>query len=856
MENSTGLPGLDKILHGIRNGDNIVWQTDFIDYYIPFIKSFCNFAKVNGKKLVYFRFAKHQELVSEKFGATIIKINPEEGFENFISKIHKVINETGTNGYYVFDSLSELAIDCYSERMIGNFFILTCPLLSKFESVAYFTVIRNYHSYHAAQPISNTTQILIDIYYFDGDIYIQPIKVLQRFSSTMYMLHKWKDDEFLPIMESSIISKILTSSKWHGLQSASYRMIGLWDRRFLQAEEIFESYKKGKCSKEIADNVFEKQLKQLVSRDERMLALIRQYFDYEDIIYLWKRTIGSGMIGGKSVGMLLARAILKKEFSQYKEIIEDHDSFFIGSDTFYSFLVHNECWHILQKQKSKNTLYEDIDIARERILNGVFPDFILKRFSDMLDYFGQSPIIVRSSSLLEDSFGNAFSGKYESVFCVNNGSLKERLDEFLKAVKIIYASTMSKEALAYRAKRGVLDRDEQMPLLVQRVSGKRYRKIFLPHLAGVGVSFNPYSWDVSIDPRAGLIRLVFGLGTRAVERHDDDYTRVIALNFPQKRPEGNTDEIIHFTQKRVDFLNLDKNLFDSNYFNELIKENIDLPVELFSSLIENGNKKYRLINFDKIILQTSFIQDIHKILAILKEAYGHNIEIEFTVNFLSDFEYKINLLQCRPYLAREMAEEVVVVPQLDEKNLILAANGGIIGENKNIEVDLLIYVIPNVYGKLSESERYTVARTIGKIMHHKYIQNKQKIMLIGPGRWGTHIPALGVPVSFSEINKASVICEIDVMHKGLSPDLSLGTHFFNDLVEMNILYIGFFAAKKENIFNDDFLLKLPNRLNDLIPDSDSLANVIKVIDSEDLSRKSKFWLTSDSLMQKCLLYMA
>ena len=119
----------------------------------------------------------------------------------------------------------------------------------------------------------------------------------------------------------------------------------------------------------------------------------------------------------------------------------------------------------------------------------------MDQFAEMLDYFGQSPIIVRSSSLLEDNYGNAFAGKYESVFCANQGSPQKRLEDFLSAVRTIYASTMSEEALRYRAHRGLLDRDEQMALLVQRVSGGLHGDLFFPQVAGVGLSYNPYVWN-------------------------------------------------------------------------------------------------------------------------------------------------------------------------------------------------------------------------------------------------------------------------------------------------------------------------------------------------------------------------
>ncbi|MHC4542808.1 MAG: PEP/pyruvate-binding domain-containing protein [Planctomycetota bacterium] len=541
VQASTGLPGLDRILHGIRPGDNIVWQVDSIDDYAPFVEPLLKSAKARAQELVYFRFARHEELVRRDSGARIYQLDPEAGFEIFIARIHEVIRRTGRGSYYVFDSLSELARECYSERMLGNFFRLTCPYLSTLEAVAYFAVLRHYHSYHAALPIEETTQLLLGVYRHKEKVYVHPLKVHERHSSTMFMLHVWDNDEFIPVTESAMISDVLTLAPWPGLQSASYRMVGMWDRRFMQAEELSE------------------------------------------IIHLWKRLIGSGLVGGKAVGMLLARAILAKSDPRWAELLESHDSFFIGSDIFYSFLVENDCWRIRQNQKDPATLLDGAEEARRRILQGNFPDYIIARFSDMLDYFGQSPIIVRSSSLLEDNFGNSFSGKYESVFCASQGTQQDRLAEFLNAVRFIYASSMSEDALLYRAERNVLERDEQMALLVQRVSGKPYGSLFFPQLAGVGLSYNPYVWDENIDPEAGILRVVFGLGTRAVNRSDDDYTRVVALNAPSIRPETGFDRVARYAQKRMDMLDLENNRFASGCFVDIANQSPELHVEMFAS---------------------------------------------------------------------------------------------------------------------------------------------------------------------------------------------------------------------------------------------------------------------------------
>ncbi len=851
MRDSTGIPGLDKILNGIIPGDNIVWQTDVLEHFLPYVKPYCAYAKNNNRPLVYFRFAGHAPFVSEADGAQVCVLNPGDGFEKFISGMHDVISNNGDGAYYIFDSLSELAVEHFSESMIENFFVLTCPRLLKMKCIAYFVITSNLNSYHATRPITKTTQLILDIYSRDGRDYIQPVKVDGRYSPDMFMLHERAGEEFLPLMTSSDVAAISASEPWYGLQSAPNRALGLWDRLFIESEDVIESCRRGECSLDTVKTVFLRQLKQIFSNDLRILEMAEKFIDLPELIHIWKRTIGSGMIGGKAAGMLLAHAILKKYFPKYENIIEKHDSFYIGSDVFYSYLVRNGCWHIRQEQKNPATVYERLEEARNLILNGSFLESEKQRFSDMLDYFGQAPVIVRSSSLLEDNFGNAFSGKYESIFCVNSGTKEQRLDEFLNAVRIVYASTMSKEALAYRAKRNVLDMDEQMALLVQRVSGARYDNIFMPQLAGVGFSYNSYKWDEAIDPSAGLLRLVYGLGTRAVDRHDDDYTRIVAVNAPDKRPEGNQAETVKFTQKRADVLDIRNNTLKTEYFTDILKENPGLNPEMFSAEKEYNGVRYRVINFDYVLSDTEFIKDMGDMLRILRDNYGSQVDIEFTANFNREGRYRINLLQCRPQSVKKAGALSAVLPSPSPEKIILKSKGGLVGQGRTMAVDRIIYVVPEVYGMLPEQDRYAAARLVGKAAHYKE-EAGRNIMLIGPGRWGTRMVQLGVPAAFSEINTASVICEIGKMHEGLTPDLSMGTHFFNDLVEMNILYIGFFDSLKGNIFNEKLLQALPDSFGQMFPGEKNYGGVLRVIESVD----KKIYLHADPVKQECLVFTA
>jgi hypothetical protein len=244
-------------------------------------------------------------------------------------------------------------------------------------------------------------------------------------------------------------------------------------------------------------------MKMLIGHDQECLIYVINIL-HEDILFMLQRR-WNRVYWRKSVGMLLARKILEKETpDKVFPLLEPHDSFYIGSDIFYTYLVENGWWKLRRKQKSEEGYYKYAEILREKFLHGKFPQEIKEQFMQMLEYFGQSPIIVRSSSLLEDNFGNAFAGKYESVFCVNQGNPEERYEAFENAVRQVYSSVMSEEALRYRMNRGLFDKDEQMALLVQRVSGDCHEDDFFPHIAGVGNSSNLYVWDESIDMESGM----------------------------------------------------------------------------------------------------------------------------------------------------------------------------------------------------------------------------------------------------------------------------------------------------------------------------------------------------------------
>ena len=860
---SSGHSGLDQALKGILPGDNIVWQIDLPEDYRGFVEPYVDFASRTGKSLTYFRFADHLALVDDDAASVICRLDPARGFEAFVNDVHSVIKANGRGGYYVFDCLSGLADSWFSDQMLGNFFMLTCPYLFDVEAIAYFGLYRNYHSSYATGPILDTTQVFLDIYGHKGGTYIYPIKVQQRYSPTMYMLHSWDDDGCSLVAESAVISEVFTSTPTLQLYSASYEP-GVWNRTVMQAEETLGEIKKGSADQKDVAELSRRLIAMAISRDERVANLIGQYFSLEQILGVIRRIVGTGLIGGKSVGMLLARAILEKSDPKWERLLEPHDSFYIGSDVFYTFLVRNGIWWERQRQKDTDSFLEGSARARQRVLTGSFPSYIEDQINDLLDYFGQSPFIVRSSSLLEDNFGNAFAGKYESVFCVNQGPRNKRMEDFKTAIKTIYASAMSEKALTYRSQRGLLDHDEQMALLVQRVSGAFRDRIFMPQIAGVGFSFNPYVWSDQIDPQSGVLRLVFGLGTRAVDRRDDDYTRIVALNAPEKSPEAGDEQAGQYSQKLVDVLDLDANQLVHYDFAEVLKRSGNLPIEMFAKrdtelermALQRGTADicpWRL-TFGKLLSKTNFPNDMRDMLKTIQDAYDYPVDIEFTCNFMGASDYKINLVQCRPFQIKGGGAIPDPPSSVATDDLILKSRGAIIGASRVSKLDCLVYVSAAEYGQLPIRDRYAVARLIGKLLHVPQMRQFKKIMLLGPGRWGTTSPELGVPISFAEIETVSILCEIVAMREDLVPDVSLGTHLFSDLVEMDILYMALFAGRKDNFLNTEFLDTSPNLLERFLPEAAKFSGLIRVLDGDCRGEGAALCLNANVLTQQAICY--
>jgi len=715
--------------------------------------------------------------------------------------------------------------------------MITCPYLFELDTIAYFALLRNNHSFKTIARIRETTQLLLDLYNLEGSYYVHPLKVWKRYSPTMFLPHLEHQGQFSPITSSFDASRLFSRISEQGVESAE-RTLDYWDRLFLRANELQET--PGTSIKDKQQTV-EHLCRIMIGREKRILSLAEKHFSLKDLLDIEDRLIGTGFIGGKAVGMLLANSIVSSDSKLgLTSHLEHHDSFYVGSDVFYTYIVENGWWKLLMEQKTKEGYFNIAPRLREGLLKGKFPDQVREQFQQMIEYFGQSPIIVRSSSLLEDAFGNAFAGKYASIFCANQGSPEQRYAQFEDAVRQVYASTMGEDALVYRLQRGLDQHDEQMALLVQRVSGSYRDNYFFPDLAGVAISYNTFVWNPDLDPKAGMMRLVLGLGTRAVGRVEDDYPQTIALDAPLLRPLADMEDIRRFSQHYVDLLDIQENCLKSEPLQELLTKKLDLKLDLFAvqdhemsekaKSLRLAQKQYWVLTFEKLLKETHFVEYMRKILKRLETTYQYPVDVEFTVNFTKQGKLMINLLQCRPLQTKGIRPTVSVPKDIQPEKLLFLCHGYFMGGSISADIKRIIFIDPKGYEALPIQQKYDVARAIGLL--NRQIANKDDtgLLMLGPGRWGTTTPSLGVPVSFSEINNVTVLGELACEGTNLVPDLSFGTHFFQDLVETDIFYVAIFPQHKSFKFNGKWFAAQPNHLTRLLPEKEKYAEVIKVID--------------------------
>jgi len=560
--------------------------------------------------------------------------------------------------------------------------------------------------------------------------------------------------------------------------------------------------------------------------------------DFDDIT---RRMIGSdagmGRIGGKAGGMILAHAILaeaEKDSDPFLPLAMP-ESYYLRSDVIDDFLRLNRLdEYQTQKYKPVDAVVREYPLIRGVFRNGDFPLKIVQELRRVLEKIGNHPLIVRSSSLLEDRFGTGFCGKYASFFLANQGPLEHRLRALLGAIAEVYASILAPDPIIYRREHNLLDYVEGMAVLIQKVVGFRHGDYFLPAVAGVAFSRNEYRWSSRIKREEGLLRIVMGLGTRAVDRSGADYPRMVALSAPTLRPESTVQEILRAAQKTLDVIDIENNRLTSVRLDEILRQGADFPMldkvvsvfrdgELYppTGSIVDAPPGDLCITFDKLIRDTPFVQRVRDMLHRLEQVYGLPVDMEFAC----DGE-KFYVLQCRTQSQAFEAGPVTVPKNIPDRDVLFDARRFV--RTGLIEgIEYIVYVDPQQYDEVpSRERRNAIGRVIGRINH---ALPARKFILIGPGRWGSNDILLGVPVRYADLNRSRMLIEVSRQKDGFSPEVSFGTHFFQDLVESNIHYLPLYPDEPGNRFNTSFLLQAPNALSTVVPEDAEFANEIRVV---------------------------
>jgi hypothetical protein len=582
-------------------------------------------------------------------------------------------------------------------------------------------------------------------------------------------------------------------------------------------------------------------LKSLVSDQLAFIHIARRWFTASDFHMILERRIGTGKIGGKSAGMLLAYKILQNTAPEIFEHIHIPRSYFIGADVFYDFMAANQVEFLNQKYKTAEQIREEYPKVQEQYTRGRFPEDVGEQLREILREMGNTPLIVRSSSLLEDNFGMSFAGKYLSIFCPNQGSLKENLRDLTLAIRQIYASVFGPDALIYRRRVGLLDYDERMAILLQEVQGERHRQYFFPALAGVAYSYSPIVWNPRFKREDGFSRLVMGLGTRAVDRIAGDYPRMINFSHPLLRPDVTPKAIRYYSQHFVDVLDLEKNIMTTVPAESVLGadyyplrwmvsvddgETVSTPLSIGRSI----DPKQMILTFDGLLQRGPFVPLMKSILTHLQEHYEQPVDIEFAVSLTPGNgkpRLDFHLLQCRPQNQWSVeSREIQSLPtDLAAQDKILLCNR-MVPQGRVSQIEYILYVDPDSYYKLNSLKEHTqVARCIGRLNSslegHPFI-------LVGPGRWGSSDSMQGVPVTYADIFNTRVLVEV-ATKSSFSAEPSYGTHFFQDLVESQIYPLAVYPEEPDDHLNLEFIRKAEDQMQKFISEQSEVTHCIKLI---------------------------
>jgi pyruvate,water dikinase len=603
-------------------------------------------------------------------------------------------------------------------------------------------------------------------------------------------------------------------------------------------------------------------VRRFLTEDLDYINTAKQYLhvpDFCDIVQRIIATAGSrGKLGGKSSGLLLAYHIVRRcpDYADALGSVRIPRTWYVSSDALLAFLDHN---HL---QDVHNRKYVEIEQVRreyphivQAFKHSTFPQEILKGLALALDDMGDKPLIVRSSSLLEDRIGSAFSGKYKSLFLANRGTKHERMGALVDAIAEVYASIFAPDPLEYRAERGMLDLHEEMGIMIQEVVGVQMGHYHLPAFAGVAFSHNEFRWSPRLKREDGLVRMVPGLGTRAVDRVSDDYPVLLSPGQPGLRANVTSQEILRYSPKRIDLINLEANRFATVLLSDILHQfGSQYPMfrRVFSACDRDGqhpvggfdwdgNTDNLVASFEGLATETPFLAQIRALLRLLRERIGYPVDVEFAHNGTD-----LYLLQCRPQSSSEDAAPTLIPRDVPPERVLFTAKR-YVSNGRVPDITHIVYVDGEQYDRIASVDMLRdVGRAVGRL---NKVLPKRQFILIGPGRWGSRGDIkLGVNVTYSDINNTAMLMEVAAKRGNYVPELSFGTHFFQDLVESAIRYLPIYPDERGVVFNTEFLRSAPNHLAALVPDYAGLADTLRVINVPEAAQGQilKVCLNADS----------
>ncbi len=513
-------------------------------------------------------------------------------------------------------------------------------------------------------------------------------------------------------------------------------------------------------------------------------------------------SLASGALGGKGRGLAFIHTLIYKyDISElFPDInIKTPYTFIIGTDAYDDFLEINN----LKYKIYKNISYEEL---KELFLKAKLPKPVVRKIRRILRFL-HKPLAIRSSGLFEDSLMQPFAGIFETYIVPNKNPDREvRLLQIRNAIKLVYASVFADKARAYIEAVNYKIEEEKMAIVIQEVVGSEHDGYYYPHISGVAQSYNYYPFS-HIEPEDGFANIALGLGTYVVE---GEKSYRFCPKYPAIRNYSPKDL---FQNSQLEFyaVNLkSKKLFLSKGENAALKRLSIYDAEKHGNLkhlasVYNRDSQMTTAGIDKAgprvldfanILKYNYIplaKTLQKILEIGTKAIGSPVEIEFAIDLNKDKDYKASfyLLQIKPLIGNTENYEIDVRNIDSSKTIMFTDKGMGNGSIKNISD--IIYVDKKTFDK---SKTEDISKEIAEL-NKKMVARGKKYILIGPGRWGTRDRWIGIPIEWAQISNAQIIIETSL--KGYPLDGSLGSHFFHNVISMNVGYFSIQHSKKNNI---------------------------------------------------------